>query len=81
MARLRNPFAYKVSIPAINSNSDSESERAMRFVSYTEQHESRWFWETDAEGRLTYLSPDVASNFEVLGIRPIGKPLSEVFVV
>nr|WP_281376455.1 EAL domain-containing protein [Sphingomicrobium lutaoense] len=48
-------------------------------MSYAEEFEDRWFWETDAEGRLTYLSKNVAEQIEMFGIKTIGEPLASVF--
>ncbi len=62
---------------------DSEqgsSERAMRLLHYAENHEARWFWETDAQGRLTYLTRSVADTLGSFGIAALGAQLSDVFV-
>ncbi len=55
-------------------------ERAERLLQYAEHHEARWFWETDATGRLTYLTPSVQETLESFGISTIGALLSDVFV-
>ena len=54
-------------------------ERAGRLVSYAEEFEDRWFWETDPDGRLSYLSSSVAQQIEAFGLPTIGAPLSRVF--
>jgi len=38
-----------------------------------------WFWATDAEGRLTYLSPALANRIEVSLDELIGHPLAQLF--
>lgn len=48
-------------------------------MSYAEEFEDRWFWETDAKGCLTYLSKNVAEQLELFGIQTLGEPLSAVF--
>ncbi|WP_160682324.1 putative bifunctional diguanylate cyclase/phosphodiesterase [Parapontixanthobacter aurantiacus] len=48
-------------------------------MTYAEKFEDRWFWETDSEGRLTYLSESVSEQIEAFGIRTIGEPLANVF--
>ncbi len=54
-------------------------ERVYRLMNYAEEFEDRWFWETDAAGRLTYLSKSVADQIEPFDIKTIGEPLTEVF--
>ena len=38
-----------------------------------------WFWSTDAEGRITYLSAAIADRLEVPMEQVLGKPLQAVF--
>ena len=59
--------------------SSEEVERAHRLMCYAEEFEDRWFWETDADGRLTYLSKSVAEQIEMFGLTTIGEPLAQVF--
>lgn len=59
--------------------SSREVERAHRLMSFAEEFEDRWFWETDASGRLTYLSRKVAYQVEMFGLKTIGEPLGCVF--
>ncbi|MDP3677129.1 MAG: EAL domain-containing protein [Novosphingobium sp.] len=56
-----------------------EVARADRLVRYTEDHEARWFWETDADGRITYLSTKVACRLEEFRVVTIGALLADVF--
>jgi len=58
---------------------DQELARAKRLISFIEEHEAGWFWETDAEGRISYLSAKVAARLETFGIVTIGARLSDVF--
>ena len=53
--------------------------RADRLVRSYEDHSSGWFWETDAEGKLTYLSAKVMSVLEADGVPTLGARLSDVF--
>ena len=55
-------------------------DRAIRLLRYAENHEARWFWETDSQGRLTYLTPSVAETLASFGIAALGAHLSEVFI-
>ncbi len=53
--------------------------RAVRLVETFETQGIGWFWETDDEGRLSYISDRVRA---VLGAErgdPVGRPLAEVF--
>jgi len=79
MARLRQRFALRESRQGSAHNADIEREREKRLVAYMEEHEARWFWETDADGCLTYLSSHVASKLEDFGVTTIGARLSDVF--
>lgn len=62
-----------------SASSRLEVDRASRLMAYAEKFEDRWFWETDADGRLTYLSESVAEQIEAFGIRALGEPLAQVF--
>lgn len=48
-------------------------------MDYAEEFEDRWFWETDTEGRLTYLSKSVSAQIELFGIKTVGEQLTNVF--
>lgn len=48
-------------------------------MTYAEQFEDRWFWETDADGRLTYLSKNVAEQVELFGLNTVGELITNVF--
>lgn len=59
--------------------SAEEVDRSYRLMSYAEEFEDRWFWETDADGCLTYLSRSVAGQIEMFGLETIGQPITNVF--
>ncbi|NTZ42105.1 EAL domain-containing protein [Altererythrobacter sp. SALINAS58] len=73
----RTRTAFWAQKPA--SASPSDAERVDRLMSYAEEFEDRWFWETDAEGCLTYLSKNVAEQLELFGIKTLGERLTSVF--
>ncbi len=62
-----------------NETSVSEVERSHRLICYAEQFEDRWFWETDADGRLTYLSPSVSEQIDMCGVATSGEIITNVF--
>ena len=51
----------------------------MRLVDGFEQQGVGWFWETDSEGRLSYLSPLVETALSAAGFQPLGCSFTEVF--
>ena len=59
--------------------SDCEVDRAHRFMTYAEEFEDRWYWESDAEGNLTHLSASVSEQIEMFGVKTIGEPIANVF--
>ncbi|RDE07151.1 putative bifunctional diguanylate cyclase/phosphodiesterase [Sphingomonas aracearum] len=58
---------------------DEEAARALRLVREFENNGPGWFWQTDREGRLCYLSPKVAKVLEEAGLEAVGNPLTSVF--
>jgi len=48
-------------------------------MNYAEEFEDRWFWETDTEGRLTYLSRSVSEQVELFGVKTLGELITNVF--
>ncbi|OYY75633.1 MAG: diguanylate cyclase [Sphingomonas sp. 28-62-20] len=52
---------------------------AARLVREFEEQGSGWFWQTDRQGALIYLSRSVADAVSDSGESPIGKPLTSVF--
>jgi diguanylate cyclase (GGDEF)-like protein len=59
--------------------STSEATRAIRLLAAYEAEGSGWFWETDDEGRLTYLSAHILDALSAAGPSPLGAPLVSVF--
>jgi diguanylate cyclase (GGDEF)-like protein len=54
-------------------------EFAARMVTEFEDHGTGWFWETDRQGRLTYLSRKVANELSPGRGDPLGCALTDVF--
>lgn len=52
---------------------------AARLVHEFESQGTGWFWQTDREGLLTYISPKVAEALAEPDLPPIGRPLNNVF--
>ncbi|MGN6278067.1 MAG: EAL domain-containing protein [Sphingomonas sp.] len=57
---------------------ENDGRLAARLVEEFEAHGSGWFWQTDRQGRLTYLSDKVVQQLAPSG-DPIGEPLPSVF--
>ena len=58
---------------------ENDGRLAARLVEEFEAHGSGWFWQTDRQGRLTYLSDKVARQLAAEGSEAIGEPLAAVF--
>ena len=58
---------------------DEEAQRALRLVREFEGHGPGWFWQTDREGRLCYLSDKVTQVLEAAGLAPLGASLTSIF--
>lgn len=74
--RLRDLFAKRRAAPAAR-----QAGQADRFVAGFEDSRCGWFWETNAQGAITYVSPSLA---ETLGRNPgelIGRPFDELLLV
>ncbi|WP_231731202.1 MULTISPECIES: EAL domain-containing protein [Sphingomonas] len=56
-----------------------EGELAARLVHEFESNGTGWFWQTDREGCLTYLTQKVANAICDPGQSPVGRPLTAVF--
>ena len=53
---------------------------ALKMIAEFEDHGSGWFWETDRQGRLTYLSNKVSEELVAGGqAHPIGQQLTDAF--
>jgi diguanylate cyclase (GGDEF)-like protein/PAS domain S-box-containing protein len=66
---------------ATRARAESESVLARRLVREFENHGTGWFWETDRNGRLTYVSAKVAKELGVPREEVIGHPLTAIFDV
>ncbi|WP_404371684.1 putative bifunctional diguanylate cyclase/phosphodiesterase [Sphingomonas sp. MMS24-J45] len=57
----------------------AQGRMATRLVAEFEAHSNGWFWQTDAEGRITYLTAKVASELDLPDAPAIGAPLTTLF--
>src|SRR5690242_1145902 len=60
------------------AHAENDGRLAARLVEEFEAHGSGWFWQTDRQGRLTYISDKVARQLGA-GADPIGAPLAALF--
>ena len=58
---------------------DSGNQRAHLLVEEFEAHTNGWFWQTDAEGQVTYLSDKVARDLDRPDAPAIGQVLNKLF--
>ena len=56
-----------------------EGSLAAKMIAEFETHGTGWFWESDRQGRLTYLSEKVAAELAEQGPPPVGALLTDVF--
>ncbi|KQM85921.1 hypothetical protein ASE67_08520 [Sphingomonas sp. Leaf23] len=54
------------------------SDRTLRLIREAEDHSPNWFWQTDRNGRIAYLSEKIVAVFAAAGIDPVGRPLIDV---
>ena len=71
------PTAEKVSYGSARNGS---AERLRLLDSY-EQSGQGWFWATDSEGHLTYLSSTVCDLLEKPAEALFGQPLANIFII
>ena len=57
-----------------------QAEKARRFVSDFEASGRGWFWETNADGCLTYVSEPLARHLEVVAAELIGRRFEDVLL-
>ena len=57
-----------------------QSEKAQRFVAEFEQSGQGWFWETNAEGLLLYVSEQIAEDLNRNSADLLGKRFTELYV-
>ncbi len=58
-----------------------EAEKARRFVSEFEQSGRGWFWETNADGALSYVSDQLAEDFDVPARKLLGRQFADLLRV
>ncbi|MET3824375.1 diguanylate cyclase (GGDEF)-like protein [Sphingomonas sp. PvP055] len=58
---------------------NAQGRMATRLVAEFETHSSGWFWQTNAEGEVTYLTSKVALELDLPDTPAIGEPLSQLF--
>jgi diguanylate cyclase (GGDEF)-like protein len=66
---------------ARRSDAPRGAERASRLVASFEQSGCGWFWETDADGRLSYVSAALAAVLERPPEALVGRPFVELLLV
>lgn len=54
------------------------ADRAARLLREAEDHGPNWFWQTDRNGRLTYLSDKIVAAFAAVGIDAVGASLTDI---
>jgi diguanylate cyclase (GGDEF)-like protein len=64
---------------AARALAENDGRLAARLVEEFEAHGTGWFWQTDRQGRLTYISAKVAREIATGGSDAIGRPLTSVF--
>jgi len=57
----------------------AQGRMATRLVAEFETHSSGWFWQTNADGEVTYLTHRVATELDLPDTPAIGEPLSQLF--
>ncbi len=67
------PFAATPSEPTLSADD------AAALLRVHEDAERGWFWSTDAQGRLSYLTPTLAARIAGPGETPIGRDFAELF--
>ncbi len=59
----------------------AQGRMASRLVGEFEEHSTGWFWQTDSQGRVTYLSAKVSAELDLPEAPAIGAPLISLFRV
>ena len=70
-----------LAIAAERHEGEAAGRRATRLVAEFEAQGSGWFWQTDRQGAITYLSGKVATELAQRGTPPIGERLVDVLRV
>ncbi len=68
-------------VDALNEDDVARGQQALRLVSEFEEGGSGWFWQTDREGRVTYLSQKVARQVATTVDAALGSTLTALFQI
>ncbi|MFL6732362.1 MAG: EAL domain-containing protein [Sphingomicrobium sp.] len=60
---------------------DAEARKALRFIDEFENSGRGWFWETNAEGTLSYVSRQLADDFECEPAELLGRQFTDLLSV
>ena len=60
---------------------DAEAQKALRFIDEFENSGRGWFWETNAEGTLSYVSQQLADDFECEPHALLGRQFTDLLSV
>jgi len=77
--RISSPKPVAPEPPVERRQEDVQAMRAIRLMAAYEAEGSGWFWETDADNRVTYLSAHILDALLAAGASPLGAPLTRVF--
>ena len=70
--------SFNLMLDRLRSSQAEEREARQRFYDFAESS-SDWLWETDAEGRFTYVSQNVVSTLAIAADALLGHTIAEVF--
>jgi uncharacterized membrane protein len=62
-------------------NLDAEARKALTFVAEFENSGRGWFWETNSEGTLSYVSQQLADDFQCEPQELLGRPFADLLSV
>jgi diguanylate cyclase (GGDEF)-like protein/PAS domain S-box-containing protein len=60
---------------------ERQAKKARRFVTDFEESGRGWFWETNAEGGLTYVSDSLARHLGLQPVELLGRPFEELLLI
>ncbi len=70
--------ALRSLVQGTDDSARAPADRPLRLIREAENHSPHWFWQTDRNGRIAYLSDKIVAVFAVAGIDPIGAPLVDI---
>ncbi|KZE17109.1 EAL domain-containing protein [Sphingomonas hankookensis] len=70
--------ALRSLVQGTDDNARSPGDPSRRLISEAEHHSPNWFWQTDRNGRISYLSDKIVSVLAAAGIDAIGASLVDV---